>query len=62
MIVTTVSFTIAPGRNLEAVEFFQKVSREIKRANGTEPRLHQQLGGTIGHYLIATFRSAHCYC
>jgi hypothetical protein len=54
MIVTTVSFMVAPGRNLEAVEYFQKVAREAKRVNGTELRLHQQLGGPVGHYLFAT--------
>jgi hypothetical protein len=54
MIVTTVSFMAAPGRNLEAVEFLQKVSREARKVNGTEARLHQQLGGPVGHYLLAT--------
>ena len=52
MITTTVSFRVATGKNVEAVEYFQNVVRQVKKLSGTELRIVTQIGGPIGHYVL----------
>jgi hypothetical protein len=42
MITSTVSFRVAPGKNLEANEYFR-----------TELRILNQLGGPMGHFVLS---------
>ena len=53
MIVGTVSFMVAPGKNYEAQEYFQQAVREFKKVTGNEARVLSQLGGPVGHYLLS---------
>lgn len=56
MIYSTVSFRVAPGKNLEANEYFHTVVRQVKKITGAELRILNQLGGPVGHYtLLATY-------
>ena len=58
MIYTTVSFLVAPGKNMEANEYFHTVVRQAKKIVGTELRILNQLGGQMGHFaLLATYDS-----
>jgi len=52
MITATVSFTVVPGKNSEAVEYLRKVVQHIKRTAGTDLQLVTQLGGPAGHYVV----------
>jgi quinol monooxygenase YgiN len=53
MIIATVSYRVAPGKNLEAVEYLQKVAREVKKVAGTDFHLSTQLAGPAGHFLLS---------
>jgi len=53
MIVATVSFRIAPGKNLEAVEYLGKLTRHIKSLTGHEQRILTRLGGPVGHVILS---------
>lgn len=56
MIYSKISFRVAPGKNLEANEYFHTIVRQVKKINGTELRILNQLGGPMGHFtLLATF-------
>jgi len=54
MIITTISFRAAPGKNLEVVEYLQKIARDVKRLTGTEVRVATQLAGPAGHYIVSS--------
>lgn len=53
MIISTVSFRIAPGKNLEAMEYLGKLARHIKTLEGSELRILTRLGGPIGHVVLS---------
>jgi hypothetical protein len=53
MIIGTVSFMVAPGKNLEAMEYFHTVVREVKKLTGAELRILTQLGGPMGHIVLS---------
>ncbi|MFM9863213.1 MAG: hypothetical protein ACKVRO_06365 [Micropepsaceae bacterium] len=53
MITSTVSFRVAPGKNLEANEYFHTVVRQVKKITGTELRILNQLGGPMGHFVLS---------
>ena len=36
MIYSTIAFTVAPGKNFEANEYFHTVVRQVKKLNGTD--------------------------
>jgi hypothetical protein len=54
MIITTISFRAAPGKNLEAVEYLQKIARDVKKLTGTDVRVATQLAGPAGHYIVSS--------
>lgn len=53
MITSTVSFLVAPGKNMEANEYFHTVVRQVKKITGTELRILNQLGGPMGHFVLS---------
>ena len=54
MIITTISFRAAPGKNLEAIEYLQKLARDVKRLNGADVRVATQLAGPAGHFILTS--------
>ena len=54
MIYSTVSFLVAPGKNLEANEYFHTVVRQVKKITGSEVRILNQLGGQMGHFILSS--------
>jgi len=54
MIITTLSFMVAPGKNHEAMEYFHQIVREAKKLVGTEIRVLTQLGGPMGHVVLSS--------
>jgi len=52
MIFSNVSFRVAPGKNLEANEYFHTVVRQVKKINGSDVRILSQLGGPMGHFVL----------
>ncbi|MBI1212018.1 MAG: hypothetical protein GC190_11185 [Alphaproteobacteria bacterium] len=54
MIIATVSFTVAPGKNFEATEYFHQVVRQVKKLTETDVRVLTQLGGPVGHYVLSS--------
>ncbi|MBP6014457.1 MAG: hypothetical protein KBA31_19670 [Alphaproteobacteria bacterium] len=52
MIYTNVSFRVAPGKNMEANEYFHTVVRQVKKITGTELKILSQLGGPMGHVVL----------
>jgi quinol monooxygenase YgiN len=54
MVITTISFMVAPGKNHEALEYFHQIVREIKKLNGTDVRVLTQLGGPMGHFVLSS--------
>jgi hypothetical protein len=53
MITMTISYRVAPGKNLEATEYLQRIAREVKKVTGTDVRLATQLVGPAGHYVLS---------
>lgn len=53
MITTTISYRVAPGKNLEAIEHLQRIAREVKKVTGADLRLATQLAGPVGHYVLS---------
>ena len=53
MITSTLSFRVAPGKNMEASEYFHTVVRQVKKITGTEVHILTQLGGPMGHFVIS---------
>ena len=53
MIISTVSFRVAPGKNLEATEYFQQIARLVKVVTGSETRVLTQIGGPLGHVVLS---------
>ena len=54
MITSTLSFMVAPGKNMEANEYFHTVVRQVKKITGTDLRVLVQLGGPMGHYVLSS--------
>jgi hypothetical protein len=54
MIFSTLSFRVAPGKNLEANEYFHTVVRQVKKITGTDLRILAQLGGPMGHFVLSS--------
>jgi len=54
MIYSTISFTVAPGKNFEANEYFHTVVRQVKKLTGTEVSILQQLAGPMGHFVLSS--------
>lgn len=54
MVITTISFMVAPGKNHEALEYFHQIVREVKKLSGTDVRLLTQLGGPMGHFVLSS--------
>ncbi len=52
MIITTISFMVAPGKNMEANEYFHTLVRQVKKLTGTEATILTQLGGPMGHFVL----------
>src|ERR1043165_3358326 len=52
MIFSNVSFRVAPGKNLEANEYFHTVVRQVKKITGTDVKILTQLGGPMGHFVL----------
>lgn len=53
MITSTISFMVAPGKNLDANEYFHTIVRQVKKITGHELRILQQLGGPMGHFVLS---------
>ncbi len=54
MIIATISFTVAPGKNFEAAEYFQQVVRHVKKLTDVDVRVLNQLGGPMGHFVLSS--------
>ena len=54
MYTSTMSFTVALGKNMEANEYFHTVARQVKKIAGTEVRILAQLGGPVGHFVLSS--------
>ena len=54
MITSTLSFMVAPGKNMEANEYFHTVARQVKKIAGTDIRILNQLGGPMGHFVLSS--------
>lgn len=54
MIIATISFAVAPGKNFEAAEYFQQVVRQVKKLTDTDVRILTQLGGPMGHIVLSS--------
>lgn len=54
MIYSNISFLTAPGKNLEASEYFHTIVRQVKKITGTEVRILNQLGGPMGHFVLSS--------
>ena len=54
MITSTLSFRVAPGKNMEANEYFHTVVRQVKKLTGTDLRILAQLGGPMGHFVLSS--------
>jgi quinol monooxygenase YgiN len=54
MITATISFTVAPGKNFEAAEYFQQVVRHVKKLTDVDARVLNQLGGPMGHFVLVS--------
>lgn len=54
MIVSTVSFRVAPGKNAEATEYLEQIVRVAKFAAGADVKIYTQLGGPVGHLVLRT--------
>jgi hypothetical protein len=54
MIFATVSFTVAPGKNFEATEYFHQVVRQAKRLTDTDVRVVTQIGGPMGRFVLSS--------
>ena len=54
MIFSTLSFRVAPGKNMEANEYFHTVARQVKKITGTDLRILSQLGGPMGHFVLSS--------
>jgi len=54
MITSTLSFMVAPGKNMEANEYFHTVVRQVKKITGTEVRILAQLAGPMGHFVLSS--------
>ena len=54
MIYSTLSFMVAPGKNMDADEYFHTVVRQVKKLTGTEVRILSQLGGPVGHFVLSS--------
>jgi hypothetical protein len=52
MIITTVSFMVAPGKNMEANEYFQTLVRQVKKLTNSDVKILTQLGGPLGHFVL----------
>ena len=52
MFYANVSFLVAPGKNIEANEYFHTVVRQVKKITGTDVRLLAQVAGPIGHFVL----------
>ena len=52
MITSTLSFRVAPGKNMEANEYFHTIVRQVKKITGTEVHILTQLGGPMGHFVL----------
>jgi hypothetical protein len=53
MVITTISYMVAPGKNAEAIEFFQKLKKAAKKVNGTDLRIAMHLAGPAGHFILS---------
>jgi DNA-binding transcriptional regulator YiaG len=45
---------VAPGKNMEANEYFHTVARQVKKITGTDIRILNQLGGPMGHFVLSS--------
>jgi hypothetical protein len=54
MIYSTVSFLVAPGKNMEANEYFHTIVRQVKKITGADLRILNQLGGPVGHFVLSS--------
>ena len=54
MIVSTVSFRIAPGKNQPALAYLHDLAGHLKSLNGVDYRVMLQIAGPIGHALLAS--------
>ena len=53
MITSTISFMVAPGKNMDANEYFNTVARQAKKLTGHDVRILQQLAGPMGHFVLS---------
>ena len=53
MIVGTVLFHIAPGKNAEAMDYLRKISKQITTVTKVEYRLMVRLGGAAGQVALS---------
>lgn len=54
MLLGTVSFTIASGKNAEAMEYLAKVASHIKSLTGLEYRILTRITGPVGQVVLST--------
>lgn len=54
MIYSTVSFMVAPGKNMEANEYFHTIARHVKKVTGAELRILAHIGGPVGHFVLSS--------
>lgn len=53
-VISTVSFTIAPGKNLAAMKYLGELAHHLKHVTGTDMRILTQLAGPVGHVVLSS--------
>jgi hypothetical protein len=54
MMLATVSFRIAPGKNAEAMAYLGQVTKHITGLTGTDYQTLTRVAGPVGHVVIST--------
>lgn len=54
MLVSTIAFVIAPGKNAEAIAYLKTIAKAAEARSGVEMRLHSSVLGVAGTVLLAS--------
>ncbi|MGD0192805.1 MAG: hypothetical protein ABSD74_18860 [Rhizomicrobium sp.] len=52
--ISTVSFMIAPGKNIAAMKYLGEVAHHFKHVTGADIRILTQLAGPTGHVVLSS--------
>jgi|SRR5215469_3538750 len=53
MIISSVRFRVALGKNPEALEYFGRLTKHLKKITGADYNAYTQLAGPVGHFLVS---------